>query len=242
MIEENRNYYFITGTSKGLGKSLVELLLKDNSNFVYGISRTNSISHKNYTHFTLDLANLEEVKNFKFPKIDVATKIILINNAGIVGDIKHIGNLDNEKIISTYSINLVSPTILTNLFIYSFNKNIPKQVINISSGAGRSAIDGWSVYCASKAGLDMFSLVLKEEIQYKNLNINIISLAPGIIDTNMQSEIRQAKKADFTNIDQFIAYKNNGNLSLPEETAKQVMRFVSDEKLMENTICSVRDL
>lgn len=237
------NHYFITGTSKGLGKSLAELLLKDNANLVYGISRTNSISHKNYTHFSLDLANLEEVKNFKFPKIDAATKIILINNAGIVGDIKHIGNLDNEKIISTYFINLVSPTILTNLFIYSFNKkNIPKQVINISSGAGRSAIDGWSVYCASKAGLDMFSLVFKEEISAKKLNAKVISLAPGIIDTNMQSEIRQAKKNDFTNIDQFIAYKNNGNLALPEETAKQVIRFISDEKLMDNTICSVRDL
>lgn len=236
------NHYFITGTSKGLGKSLAELLLKDNANLVYGISRTNSISHKNYTHFSLDLANLEEVKNFKFPKIDAATKIILINNAGIVGDIKHIGNLDNEKIISTYFINLVSPTILTNLFVRSFNAAISKQIINISSGAGRSAIDGWSVYCASKAGLDMFSLVFKEEIAAKKQNTKVISLAPGIIDTNMQSEIRQAKKTDFTNIDQFIAYKNNGNLALPEETAKQVIRFISDKKLMDNTICSVRDL
>lgn len=236
------NYYFITGTSKGLGKALTELVLEDASNYVYGISRTNNISHKNFTFIALDLSNLSEVKNFKFPTISDATKIVLINNAGIVGDIKHIGNLDNEKIISTYSINLISPTILTNLFISSFSSTIKKQIINISSGAGHSPIDGWSVYCATKAGLDMFSLVLQEEINANKLNIKTINLAPGIIDTNMQDEIRRADEANFTNIKHFVEYKNNGDLAHPTTTAKQVMIFLLDEKLMENTLCSVKDL
>ena len=235
-------FYFITGTSKGLGKALAELLLQDKNNFVYGISRNNTISHKNYVHYSIDLANLGKVKNFQFPEIEKATKIILINNAGIVGDIKHIGNLDNEKIISTFSINLISPTILTNLFIRSFNKSIPKQIINISSGAGRSAIDGWSIYCASKAGLDMFSLVLQEESNVKNLNIKTISMAPGIIDTTMQDEIRKADQANFSNIEQFIEYKNKGNLAQPNDTAKQILKFILNDNLMEKTICSVRDL
>jgi benzil reductase ((S)-benzoin forming) len=88
----------------------------------------------------------------------------------------------------------------------------------------------------------MLSLVLKEEINNKNLKINILSLAPGIIDTSMQDEIRKADKANFSNIERFIEYKNNGDLSNPNETAKQVYAFIFDQKLHNKTICSVRDL
>ena len=117
-----------------------------------------------------------------------------------------------------------------------------KLVLNISSGAGRSPIDGWNVYCATKAGLDMLSLVFKEEIKNKNLNINILSLAPGIIDTGMQEFIRKADEANFSNIERFIEYKNNGDLADPISTAKLVAKFISDKTLQGNTICSVRDI
>lgn len=236
------HYFFITGTSKGLGKALTELLLSDKNNFVYGISRTNNIHHQQFQHLKLDLADLSAVQKFNYPELKGETAITLINNAGIVGDIKHLGNLDSEKIISTYSINLISPTILTNLFVSTFKGISPKLVINISSGAGRSPIDGWSVYCASKAGLDMLSLVFKTELEHNNINTKIISLAPGIIDTSMQDEIRKADKANFSNIERFVEYKNNGDLSNPKETAKQVYAFITNQKLHDKTICSVRDL
>ncbi|PKP38442.1 MAG: short-chain dehydrogenase, partial [Bacteroidetes bacterium HGW-Bacteroidetes-15] len=109
------HYFFITGSSKGLGKALAELILSNENNFVYGISRTNTISHQQFQHLKLDLADLDAVQQFQYPELKDATAITLVNNAGIVGDIKHLGNLDAEKIISTYSINLISPTILTNL-------------------------------------------------------------------------------------------------------------------------------
>ncbi len=236
------NYFFITGTSKGLGKALAELLLSDKNNFVYGISRTNTIYHQQFQHLKLDLADLDAVKQFQFSELKDATAITLINNAGIVGDIKHLGNLDAKKIISTYNINLIAPTLLINQFFNTYNNKIQKLVVNISSGAGRSPIDGWSVYCASKAGLDMLSLVFKTELEHNNINTNIISLAPGIIDTSMQDEIRKSDKANFSNIERFIEYKNNGDLSNPNETAMQVYAFIFDKKLHDKTICSVRDL
>ncbi|MBW6483212.1 MAG: SDR family NAD(P)-dependent oxidoreductase [Vicingaceae bacterium] len=236
------HYFFITGSSKGLGKALTELLLSDKNNFVYGISRTNTIYHQQFQHLKLDLADLDAVKQFQFSELKDATAITLINNAGIVGDIKHLGNLDAKKIISTYNINLVAPTLLINQFFNTYNNKIQKLVVNISSGAGRSPIDGWSVYCASKAGLDMLSLVFKTELEHNNINTNIISLAPGIIDTSMQDEIRKADKTNFSNIERFIEYKNNGDLSNPKETAKQVYAFIFNQKLHHKTICSVRDL
>ncbi|MGB0887351.1 MAG: SDR family NAD(P)-dependent oxidoreductase [Vicingaceae bacterium] len=237
------NYYFITGTSKGLGKSLVEILLKDESNFIYGLSRACSLKHERHHHTKIDLSNLDEVLQFNFPELNASDNISLINNAGMVGDIKHVGTIDNKKIIDCYNLNLITPSILTNNFIakYAHLKG-EKTVLNISSGAGRSPIDGWNVYCATKAGLDMFSRVLSEETTIDNTNIKVLSLAPGIIDTEMQSEIRKAEKTGFSNKEKFINYKKQGELVAADETAKKVIRFINEKALSKNTICSVREL
>ena len=77
------NYYFITGTSKGLGKSLVEILLKDESNFIYGLSRACSLKHERHHHTKIDLSNLDEVLQFNFPELNASDNISLINNAGM---------------------------------------------------------------------------------------------------------------------------------------------------------------
>ena len=87
------NYFFITGSSQGLGKSLTELLLQDSNNVVYGFSRTQSINHANYIHTSIDLSDLTKVEEYEFPTLENPEKVILINNAGIVGDVNHIGNI-----------------------------------------------------------------------------------------------------------------------------------------------------
>ena len=237
------NYYFITGSSKGLGKSLLDLLLKDSTNIVYGLARTCSVKHERYHHITIDLSNLDEVLNYDFPELEKTDKIVLVNNAGVVGDVKRVGNIDNQKIIDCYSLNLIAPVILTNNFIAKYGSlDGEKIVLNISSGAGRNPIDGWNVYCSTKAGMDMFSQVLKEELKIDGSNIKVLSLAPGIIDTDMQVKIRGAAKEEFSNIDRFIDYKKEGDLVAPDITAKQVLRFMTEEGLLTNVLCSVRDL
>ena len=228
------NYYFITGTSKGLGKAITEKLLKDENNFVFGYSRNNVI---------IDLNNLEALKKIQFPELQNPEKVILVNNAGTVGDINHVGAMNNDQIIACYNINLIAPSIITNNFVSAY-KSLPneKLIVNISSGAGKSAIDGWSTYCSAKAGIDMFSKVFAEEIKIDNTNFKVLSLAPGIIDTGMQTQIRNASKEGFSNIDRFIEYKQNGDLASAEETANNIIRFLSEQELQQETICSVRDL
>lgn len=238
------NYYFITGTSKGLGKSLAETLLKEKNNFVYGFSRSDFDGiHDNYSHNHIDLSDTEMVKQYKFPDVNNADKIVLINNAGTLGEVKHVGNLSPSIIISSYNVNLISPSILINTFIKKYRQiNGNKMIINISSGAGKSAIDGWSVYCSTKAGLDMFSKVISEEARINNSNFTVLSIAPGIIDTNMQSEIRSTDNKNFSNLDRFIEYKKNSDLSSPEHTANKVLQYINNPDLANDILCSVRDL
>ncbi|MDF1673674.1 MAG: SDR family NAD(P)-dependent oxidoreductase [Vicingaceae bacterium] len=235
------NYFFITGSSQGLGKSLTELLLEDTNNVVYGFSRNQTIEHSNFAHHSIDLSDLKQVQEYQFPTLKDNDKVVLVNNAGIVGEVGHIGSLDNQKIIDCYNLNLIAPSIITNNFISKYSE-VKKLIINISSGAGRTPIDGWNVYCATKAGLDMFSQVINEEATINNDDLSILSLAPGIIDTGMQTTIRSSKKEGFSNIERFIEYKENGDLASPSDTAKQVLRFIKESELQQNVICSVRDL
>ena len=237
------NYFFITGSSKGLGKFLTQLLLQDENNTVYGIARSSSIDNDRYIHTTVDLSNLEEVKSYQFPTLNDADKIVLVNNAGMVGDVKHVGNIDTQQIIDCYNLNLITPAVLTNNFISKYTDvSCEKMVLNISSGAGRTPIDGWNVYCSTKAGMDMFSEVLNEEVKIDNSNIHVLSLAPGIIDTDMQVQIRAAEESSFSNIEKFIEYKKDGDLTQPNVTAQQVYQFIKNPEIATNVLCSVRDL
>lgn len=219
------NYYYITGTSRGIGKAFAEYLLQDPSNSVIGISRQKTIEHPHYRHFFLDLTDIKAVSDFKFELHSHPQKIYLINNAGALGPIKPIGKLSAESIVEAYTVNLIAPSVLTNAFISCYNTtDTEKVILNISSGAGKNPVDGWATYCASKAGLDMFSRVVDTEqkirIQHPQENIHksfkIFSISPGVVNTQMQSEIRTASREDFSRIDDFKNYKEKDQLADPK--------------------------
>jgi len=238
-------YYFITGTSSGIGKALTEQLLKENEINVIGISRTCTISHPNYQHFSLDLSNTEAAKTFNFPELTNTQEIVLINNAGVMSEIKRIGQQQNENIINNYNVNIVSPSILMNNFIKAYqNYTCNRIILNVSSGAGRHTVDAWSVYCASKAALDMFSknIDLEQSFFPKKKQIKIFSVAPGVIETQMQEQIRKTSEKDFSDVKKFVNLKNDGLLSSPEETAGFLIKIINNRDNFKEVISDVRNL
>ena len=238
-------HYFITGTSRGIGKSIAVALLKDNSNKVTGISRTNTINHKNYFHITTDLSNIDDTESFFFRDIEDADEIVLINNSGAISEIKRIGKLKNKNIINDYNVNIVSPSILMNNFIKRYqNYSNKRTILNISSGAGKYAIDAWGTYCATKSALDMFSenIKLEQEFFPKENRIKVFSVAPGVIDTKMQDDIRETSKSDFSGVDKFINLKKNNQLINPDDTAKTLLGIIENRDNFEDAILDVRTL
>lgn len=244
------NYYYITGTSRGLGKAFAEHLLENPSNHVVGMSRHRSIEHPNYTHAYLDLTDGKAVGEFKFELHANAQKIYLINNAGVLGFIKPVGKLDAATIIKNYTVNLIAPTILTNAFIECYDStDAEKVIVNISSGAGKNPIDGWAVYCASKAGIDMLSRVVDTEQKIRaerplesiHKGFHIFSIAPGVVNTTMQDEIRSAAKEDFSRLEDFIAYKTNDQLSEPGLVSKKYINILANVNSIKDVLSSIKD-
>ncbi|MBL4654631.1 MAG: SDR family NAD(P)-dependent oxidoreductase, partial [Bacteroidia bacterium] len=180
------NHYFITGTSRGIGKALATELLKDKTNFVTGISRTSSIEHPNYIHVQLDLSIPENIKKIDFSVPDKIQSVSLINNSGVLGDIKYLGTLSDQTIIDTINLNFTSAALLCNSFIKTFHDfEGDKMIMNIGSGAGNNAVDGWGNYCTTKAALHMLTDVINLENKKKGItNFKVCTISPGVVDTN----------------------------------------------------------
>ncbi|MBS1516861.1 MAG: SDR family NAD(P)-dependent oxidoreductase [Bacteroidetes bacterium] len=238
------NYYFITGASSGIGLAFAELLLRDKDNFVTGLSRSKNITHKNYLHAGIDLKDLNAVKRFEFPVLKDAGSIILVNNAAAASQTKHLGKRDQDLIIDDYSVNIISPALLMNNFLQRYqNENCKRIVLNISSGAGKRAIEAWSTYCSSKAALEMISEVsnLEQRLKYPDNPVYIFAVGPGVVDTNMQAELRKISPEDFSLVGQFIEFKEKGQLSDPKDTAEKLRIITEHPERFEKVSFSVKD-
>jgi benzil reductase ((S)-benzoin forming) len=237
-----KNYFYITGTSRGIGKALAERLLKESDNMVIGLSRNKTIVHKNYTHYSIDLSDAKEASEFKFENFSNAGSITLINNAGAIGEIKSIGKQSSENIEKMFTVNITSAAILINKFVGAYqNESAKKTIVNISSGAAKNPISGWSAYCASKAALEMYSRVLSEEQEKKKNRIKVLAISPGIIDTQMQEEIREASPEDFPRVNDFVNYKTSRQLLSPELVSEKIFHILLSIETIPETIISLRD-
>ncbi|MFW5943802.1 MAG: SDR family NAD(P)-dependent oxidoreductase [Bacteroidota bacterium] len=235
-------YFYITGTSRGIGKAITEELLGKENTFVYGISRNKTIEHENYQHISLDINDLGRVQEFSFGDHPDAEKIVLINNAGVLGHVTPVGNLYNEKIITSYNINLISPSILSNKFLYQYqNQKVERMIVNTSSGAAQHTIPSWSTYCATKAGLEMFARVIEDEQQDVENPVKVYSIAPGVVDTEMQDEIREVNPENFRELDRFVKLKNERRLVDPKDVAKKFVDIMEHPENYPRSIMDLRD-
>ena len=231
------NLIYITGSSSGLGKALAELLLEDKNNFVVGIARRETIQHERYIHYALDLK--EVINENIFQKLTyTCKKVVLINNAGAVGPITRVGSQSYEEVADNYTLNVTAPSLLCNQFVQAYqNDKVQKIIINVSSGAGKHPIEAWSTYCASKAALDMFTQVLKAE----HPDFKVFAVAPGIVDTPMQDNIRNANEQHFPHLDRFQSYKADGDLASAREIALKYLKIIQEPQNFQEVLLSVRD-
>jgi benzil reductase ((S)-benzoin forming) len=235
--------YFITGTSKGIGNALAGFLLPNVGNTIYGYARrTSDLDSKNYSHTQVDLSDTEVLRNFVFPKTK-DERIVLVNNAGLINPIAHGGHQDFTTMQKQLNINVLAPMQLCNQFIKQFSgSNAKLIIINISSGAGKSPIDGWSTYCATKAAIDLFSQTLALEFDLDKKAIKIFSIAPGVVDTPMQGEIRMADKKHFSRRDHFRELNKHKDLTNPEIVAKKLDYIIRHSSEFPSVLLSLRDI
>jgi benzil reductase ((S)-benzoin forming) len=208
----------ITGSSSGIGKALALFYLQKGEK-VIGISRSNNLEHENFTFVSCDLSKIEAIQRLDLSPFITNESIVLVNNAGTIGKIKRAEELDLETYNQVAVLNIVAVQYLCSYLLKNCEADQLKAIVNISSGAGSRPISAWSAYCASKAAIDLYTETLHAEFKETGRKTNVYSVAPGVVDTNMQVEIRDSNPKDFSSHQNFIDLKKNNELRSPEKVA-----------------------
>lgn len=230
--------YYVTGVSRGLGLAIVNELLKRGDR-VCGIGRRHNIDHPNFSFIVCDLSDPTLLNQLN---IDVPDEpIILINNAGILGKIGRISEQSQWDLSEVLQVNTIAPMKLA-LKIYDQiqDKNL-FSLVNISSGAANRSIPSWAAYCASKAAINRLSESFFIEERERGHKPKVYAISPGVIDTDMQVNIRASSAEDFSEVQNFIDLKSNSKLFSATESAVKILRII-DQPYSEKVIYDVRDI
>ena len=237
----------ITGASKGLGLGLAKEYHK-NGYRVLSISRSNIEKLYALEQYQCDLSKTETIEDtlkeiFSHLDKNNTSNLTLINNAGDLGTVNTIENISPEEISYTIRVNLTAPLILSSLFIkFSKGWDCKKQLFNISSGAAINPYESWVMYCSSKAGVDMMTKVVsKEQKELKN-GVSIVSIYPGVIDTDMQAKARNTPKENFKSVQRFIDFYEHGDLFTPKQVAEKIYHLDSSGVLKNGRILDIRNI
>ena len=237
----------ITGGSKGLGLGLANEYHK-NGYRVISISRSKLKKLYTVEQYKCDLSKTDTIENVLkeiFSHLDKknTTHLTLINNAGDLGTVNTLDNLSPSDISYTIHVNLIAPLVLSSQFIkLSKGWDCIKQIINISSGAAINPYESWSMYCASKAGLDMMTKVISKEQKEVKHGVSIVSIYPGVVDTDMQAEARNTPKENFKSVQRFIDFYEHGDLVSPKIVAEQIFHLDISGELKNGRILDVRNV
>jgi len=244
----------ITGASRGLGRAMAAQLLQA-GHMVLGISRRQDpqlaeLAAKAGAELIQWEQDLSEpvaaaarlsawLKTLDGQRFDGVT---LINNAGTVGNPAPLASAVPAELAQALRIGLEAPMLLTAAFLGATREwRGARKVLNISSGLGRNAMGSQAPYCAAKAGMDHYSrAVALEEAQSPN-GARIVSLAPGVIDTDMQVQLRGASAEKFPDRGRFEKLKNEGMLDSPETAAAKVLKYLARADFGSNPVADVRD-
>lgn len=248
MIEE---FTILTGASRGLGAALARRLLRPGTQLVTlarqphpELSRQAVQAGAVLTQVQSDLSDARQAQEAAERLANLiprdARRYRLINNAGTVQPIAPAMDLhDGIAIQQAFTLNVTAVMLLTASFLRSVQElQADRRVLNISSGAGRSPVQGWSVYCATKAALDMATRVLSQE--QRSHGIRVASLAPGLIDTDMQTDIRASDPTQLPSVAKFKDYKDNGSLVAPEVTAARILAYLDRPDFGQSELDDIR--
>ena len=245
---------FITGSSRGLGAALAAQRLREGHQ-VIGISRqaspelaalASARGHK-LTQWTLDLADpvaaAQQLASWLVQQDAKAfASATLVNNAGVITEPGPLADTPLIEAAQGLRVGLEAAVLLTAAFLHATGSWVlPRKVLNISSGLGRRAMAGSAVYCAAKAGMDHFSRAVALEQASLPDGARIVSLAPGVIDTDMQVQLRAADPAHFPERERFMQLKSLGQLDSPATAASKVLAFLDRPDFGQSPVADVRE-
>jgi NADP-dependent 3-hydroxy acid dehydrogenase YdfG len=218
-----RSAFLISGTSTGLGEALCSQLLAQ-GHTVLCIGRHFTAAQQASERailITCDLSSSDALSVLSLDReLAGFDEVTFFSNAGTVEPIGLAGGTDPAALAASLHVNALAPAVIATAIIRATAGHARLTFVNISSGAARRAIAGWSAYCAGKAAARAYFDCVAAEYP----DIHIIERDPGVMDTEMQAVIRAHTAAEFPRHSEFVRLKDNNRLSEAGAVATAILK------------------
>lgn len=234
-----RSPYIVTGASKGIGRSVaikiaeagfpVIALARQSPELDEVGKRLAQVQPESYS-LACDLSDSVAIK-MVCEQIDESTDWIagIVHNAGTIHPVHPMQGAGIDDWSLSLRVNLIGVQDLTQRLIGKMGGASQSRVTTISSGASLRPVESWSAYCVSKAGLDMWTRCLAAES--KDKNISAIAVAPGIVDTGMQLQIRSVSPELFPSHSDFVSLYTDGHLAESDDVAQLLLPLILEQTM-----------
>ena len=248
----------LTGASRGMGLAMARQLLQPGT-VVLCLSRHTQADlpelarqrRATLMQWPVDLADPAPVAErlsrwlgeLDAPSLAGAT---LINNAGVIPSIVPLADCPPAEVSNALRVGLEAPMLLTGAFLRATAAWVDagwrgqRKVLNISSGLGRQPMASQAPYCAAKAGMDHFTRCAALDEAHRPHGALLVSLAPGVIDTDMQVQLRAGAPEAFPDRARFVELQRQGQLTSPEEAASRVLAWLRRPDFGREPVADVR--
>ncbi len=252
----------LTGASRGLGHAMAARYLAAGAR-VIGLSRSPSVdldalaaslaaTGARLEQWPADLAAPMPVVERMASWFDAFEKgaggklpaqVRLIHNAALLGAPGNVAEGDAAEMAQSLRVGLEAPIALTAAFLRATARwtSSDRRVLFISSGLGRRPMAGSAAYCAQKAGLDHFARTLALEEAARANGARVAAVAPGVVDTDMQRQLRGADAALFPERARFVELHRAGALDSPAQAAAKVLAILERADYGANPVTDVRE-
>lgn len=252
--------WVVTGHSRGLGEALARLWLA-RGDHVLGISRGHwadagpgeaqwADSPGGLSQWQQDLASpLEAAERLREALAAQHRRpwrqVTLVNNAAIMNRLGPLEAESLDRLSAGMRAGVEAPALLSAAWLSGTGGwGMPRRILNISSGLGRRAMAGSAAYCAVKAGMDHLTRAMAlDEAHKASLGqpaATVVSLAPGVIDTDMQGQIRGSQASGFPDLQRFVDLQAQQQLATAQQTAERIDRFLSHPGFGHEAIVDIR--
>ena len=243
----------LTGASRGMGLAMAQQLLRTDAQLVCisrhanaALTEQAAVTGASLEQWCLDLADGTTVARRLgdyLRGLNPATlaSATLINNAGVISELAPLREADTSDLANALRVGLEAPMQLCAAFLSATQLwAVPRKVLNVSSGLGRRAMASSAAYCAAKAGMDHFTRCVALEESLVPNGAKVCSLAPGVIDTDMQVQLRSADGEAFPDRAAFEGLHAQGQLTSPAQAAQRILRYLARADFGDEVVADVR--
>jgi benzil reductase ((S)-benzoin forming) len=238
-----KNLVFLTGASSGIGRALAKAVPLEDAR-VIAIGRRCAEGGE---HFAADLAEpgswsgvaqlfLREIRGF------AGELVVFIHCAGTLRPMGFAGEVEGEAYARNVLLNSAAPQVLGDAFLCALRHcEASGHLVMISSGAAHSVYEGWTSYGAGKAAVDHWVRTAGAEQIRRGNRCRVLSVAPGIVATAMQEQIRETSADAFPEVAKFVDLHEAGELREPAVVAREIWGLL-DRDLENGAVVDLRDL